>query len=73
MFRVSIPTAIRGGVYWRLRAEGLDGAPGLDASFVVPVFVTAQSRKPEREVPRPAAGEPAAAETQPESDRPRGP
>ena len=68
----SHPDGIRGGVYWRLRAEGLEGAPGLDASFVVPVFVTPQSRKPEREVLRPAAGEPATAETHPEGPS-RGP
>ena len=60
----SHPDGVRGGIYWRLQAEGLEGAPGLDASFVVPVFLTSQSRKPEREVLRPVAGELAAAETE---------
>jgi hypothetical protein len=70
----SHPDGVRGGAYWRLRAEGLDGASGLDANFVVPVFVTSQSRKPEPESPNlssdPGArlGPPAATET--DSERP---
>ena len=47
----SHPDGVRGGVYWRLRAEGREGASGLGVSFVVPVFVTSQSRKPAPNAP----------------------
>jgi hypothetical protein len=60
----SHPDGIRGGVYWRLRAQGGDGAPGLDAMFVVPIFVTPQSRRPEPAAAPSLAGPLSAAEAE---------
>jgi hypothetical protein len=64
----SNPDGLRPGVYWRLDVEGLEGAPGLDASFIVPVFVTPESRAPEKGGPRAVAARPP--ETSLRTDRP---